>query len=99
MDATYTPKELARILNNAVIATKLPANFPIFAERLPRLHDFTKAFLDVPKQLITDGVMTSEELVFCLASAALVIQVSYSRDQTPKGIRDLLEGMGVTDGV
>lgn len=77
-DATYSPREIANQLRNAVIAAARPRSGPIEDPvRLRQIRAFSSGITEALKQFVEDGDLRSvEELVLALTSAAWAAHVA-----------------------
>lgn len=100
-DSTFTPKEIATFLNNAVAASLRPNSLgEIPQERLRRLHEIAQALIEPLLELLDEdskdsGLIRPEEAVCILAAAALFVHLKevMGTDKLPlAGVTDALYG-------
>lgn len=74
---TFTQKEIAAGINNAVAFALRPAKLKeIPEERLRKLREYAKAIIEVPLDDMREEFIRPEELVLTLLVAALFVQLT-----------------------
>lgn len=73
---TFSQREIASTLNNAVLRTLRPTRIPeIDDQRLRELRAYAQAIVEPTLQHVGEGLLHPEELVATLVSAALFVHL------------------------
>lgn len=70
----YSPRDIGVALNNALLQASRPEGAEIVAGRLRRLSEYAQAVVQPCATHMEENLLTREELVVVLLSAALIIQ-------------------------
>lgn len=72
----YSPRDIGVALNNALVAASRPEESEILLSRLRRLSEYAQAVVQPCSEHMDEKLLTREELVVVLLSAALIVQAS-----------------------
>lgn len=72
----YSPRDIGVVLNNALVAASRPEESEILLSRLRKLSEYAKAVVDPCSEHVDEKLLTREELVVVLLSAALIVQAT-----------------------